>query len=105
MHHMTHRLSVSLPDDLYAHVQRVAAASRVSEAAIVRSAVAELLPRTARVLDFIGTEGAPTPADVTEVDAWMVELQRFLGTAPPKAQAILGEFLHPDEPQFPPDPR
>lgn len=104
---MTHRLSVSLPDDLYAHVQRVAAASRVSEAAIVRSAVAELVPRTARVLDFVGSEPskAVTPDDVSEVDAWMVELQKFLGTAPPKAQEILGEFLNPDDAQFPPEPR
>lgn len=99
---MTHRLSVSLPDDLYAHVQRVARASRVSEAAIIRASVAELLPRTARVLDFLGSEGPPSDAAIAEGDAWMLELQKFLSTAPPSVQGVLGEFLSA-EPEFPPD--
>lgn len=79
---MTHRITVSLPDDLYEHVQRIARASRQSEASVIRGACADLLPRTTKVLDFIGTEPRVTPDDVAAVDAWGEALKRFLETAP-----------------------
>ena len=92
-HMATHRVSVSLPDDLYQQVKRVAAASRVSEASIIRAVVAELIPRTTRVLDFLGSEPKVTPEDVATVDAWGEQLERFLESTPPVLRPMT-EGLH-----------
>lgn len=88
-----HRMTVSLPQDLYAHVKRVAEASRISEAAVVRSACAEVLPRVARVLDFLGEDPQVTPTEVDSIEEWMTALERFVQSAPePMRQLIEDAF-------------
>ena len=99
MHHMTVRLTVSLPDDLYAQVQRVAQASRVSASSVVRAAVAELVPRTTKVLDFMGSEPAVTQQDVTDVDVWARELRAFIEKSTPAVMRPLVDDVLP--PGFP----
>jgi metal-responsive CopG/Arc/MetJ family transcriptional regulator len=95
---MTVRLTVSLPDDLYAHVIRVAEASRVSASSIVRAAVAELVPRTARMLDFMGTEPSVTPEQAAAVETFGEDLKRFLDLAPEALRPLIEALQdRPDE--------
>lgn len=86
---MTVRLSVSLPDEVHADLKRIADASHISAASVVRAVLADLLPRMTSVLDHIGN----TPPDavgpmVDEIDAWTLSLRRLLHDAP----EVMGEF-------------
>lgn len=80
---MTVRLSVSLPDEVHADLKRIADASHISAAAVVRAVLSDLLPRMTSVLDHIGTI-PPDRVDPTvqEVDAWTDSLRGLLQDAP-----------------------
>lgn len=81
---MTVRLSVSLPDDVHADLQRVAAASNISAGAVIRSVLSDALPRMTSVLEYLGTVPPARAADeVAGLDAWAAQMRALLHEAPP----------------------
>lgn len=97
---MTTRLSVTLPEDLHAQLQRLADSSHVSLASTVRAILADVVPRMASVLDYIGTAHPVTSTDVDEADAWLKDLAGLYDRAPKNFRGAIG-----DRPVFDPPPR
>jgi len=86
VHHtgaMTVRLSVSLPDTVHADLLRLAAASNISAAAVIRAVLSDVVPRMTNVIEYMGTI---TPEEVgplvEKVDAWAGDLATLLHDAP-----------------------
>lgn len=86
---MTVRITVSLPDDAHATLVRLAEASDVSASAVVRMILADVLPKMASVLDFLGTVTPETAGKTAEdLDVWAAQMRAHLQSGPP----ILGDF-------------
>lgn len=89
LHHMTVRITVSLPDDVHAAVTRVAAASHISTSSVVRAILSDVIPKMTGILDYLGTiDPADAKAAGAELDAWAAGLRDVLHDAPP----VLGGF-------------
>ena len=95
---MTVRVTVSLPDDIHTTLKRLAGASNISEAAVVRAVLSETLPRLTSVLDYLGTV---TPAEAAEkvgqVDAWAKDLRELLHDAPEGFESFRTVLDEPEE--------
>lgn len=92
MHHVTTRLSVSLPDDLAVQLARLAASSHVSMAATIRAILADVVPRMSSVLDYLGTAPSVQATDVNEANAWLKELHALYDRAPATFREAVGDF-------------
>ena len=89
LHHMTVRITVSLPDDVHADLVRVAGSSNVSASSVVRAVLSDVLPKITGILDYIGTVSPTQAAPMAdELEAWAADLRTLLHDAPP----VLGPF-------------
>lgn len=89
LHHMTVRITVSLPDDSHATLVRLAEASDVSASAVVRMILADVLPKMASVLDFLGTVTPETAGKTAqELDVWAAQMRTLMHQGPES----LGDF-------------
>lgn len=88
----TVRLSVSLPDDIYASVLRLANASNVSCSATVRAILSDVVPRMTSVMDYLGTHPDVGQTDVADADLWLHELQALYSRAPATFKDAVGDF-------------
>ena len=95
---MTVRLSVSLSDDTHAMLVRLAEASEVSAASVVRMILADVLPKMSSVLDVLGKiDPADAPRHVAELDAWAAQMRRLMHDAPDALGAFRNVLDDPDD--------
>ena len=96
--HMTVRITVSLPDDTHATLVRLADASDVSAASVVRMILADVLPKMSSVLDVLGKiEPTDAPRHVAELDAWAAQMRRLMHDAPETLRAFRNVFDEADD--------
>jgi hypothetical protein len=91
-------MSISLPDAVHADLLRVAAASNVSAAAVVRAVLSDLLPRMTGVLDYLGAVPPERVGSIRdELDLWSAELRTLMRTAPEALKPFQGLVEDDDE--------
>lgn len=85
------RLSITLPDDLYAQIQRIADGSHVSVASTVRAILSDIVPRTTSVMDYLGSSPVVTQADLSVADVWLEDLRALYDRAPETFRNAMGD--------------
>lgn len=85
------RLSITLPDDLYEQIKRIALTSNVSAASAVRTILSDVVPRMNSVIQYLGTSPEVTQTDVDEADLWLRDLKTLYDRAPATYRDAVGD--------------